>query len=398
MRHIDAAKRALAISGSVFLVVVPMAACDDDTATSVDTIAPAAVSDLAVTAVTDSSATLVWTAPGDDGDAGRAAAYEVRHSPDPILTEGDFGAATAIAAPGPPAAAGVVEELVIGGLLQKETYHFAVRARDEQGNWSGISNATQAELLPGPFSLRLTVVDDTGAPVEGIAARLYVPIPGVGPDAEAAPRRAATAIQMVLPETALVRLEMLDFHGRSLRLMNLGLLVAGVHQFVYDGFDPDSGHLVGTTVLRCDMTASDPDTGEVLFEDSIHPVYCPFGDVARLPVLGVTDATGTIMETDQTLFPGLYDLPELQLTDADGQAGETFTISNDVDIYLSDGGGWGRYPVSIEDGLNEAVLVWGRPSEQLPPVGIRGAGASQDIPVEPPTEFVLLPNVPNPFN
>src|SRR6185369_11372823 len=66
-----------------------------------DTNAPAAVTNLAVTALTTNSATLTWNAPGDDGTNGTAAGYDVRYSPSPI-TAGNFAAAPSATGEPPP--------------------------------------------------------------------------------------------------------------------------------------------------------------------------------------------------------------------------------------------------------------------------------------------------------
>ena len=52
-----------------------------------DTTPPAAISDLAVTATSDSSATLTWTAPGDDGTTGTATRYDLAYSHIPVTEE-----------------------------------------------------------------------------------------------------------------------------------------------------------------------------------------------------------------------------------------------------------------------------------------------------------------------
>ena len=49
-----------------------------------DTTPPATVANLAASNVTDSSVTLSWTAPGDDGSTGTAAGYEIRYAKSPI--------------------------------------------------------------------------------------------------------------------------------------------------------------------------------------------------------------------------------------------------------------------------------------------------------------------------
>jgi len=62
-----------------------------------DTIPPAAVTDLAATAgASDGSVNLTWTAPGNDGSTGTANSYLVRSSSSAILTETDWSNATPI--------------------------------------------------------------------------------------------------------------------------------------------------------------------------------------------------------------------------------------------------------------------------------------------------------------
>jgi len=51
-----------------------------------DTTPPGAVTNLALTSITSNSATLTWTAPGDDGYVGTAARYDVRYSTNLIST------------------------------------------------------------------------------------------------------------------------------------------------------------------------------------------------------------------------------------------------------------------------------------------------------------------------
>lgn len=113
----------------------------------VDVTPPSAVADLAVIALSSWSATLRWTAPGDDGAAGTAAAYELRLSPLGALDAlAKFAAAAAAAAPAP-AAAGTQQTALVTGLAEGTTYHFALRARDERANRSGLSNGISAWTL-----------------------------------------------------------------------------------------------------------------------------------------------------------------------------------------------------------------------------------------------------------
>jgi len=76
-------------------------------ATPADAVAPAAVN-LAVAAVTDTSVSLEWNAPGDDGDQGTADRYDIRYA-DFVIDAGNFDSATAVAAPPAPQPAGTAQ-------------------------------------------------------------------------------------------------------------------------------------------------------------------------------------------------------------------------------------------------------------------------------------------------
>ena len=55
-------------------------------ATAEDAVPPAAVTDLGIASSTETSATLHWTAPGDNGRTGTAAEYDLRYFSD-VITE-----------------------------------------------------------------------------------------------------------------------------------------------------------------------------------------------------------------------------------------------------------------------------------------------------------------------
>ena len=115
--------------------------------TAGDTRAPAAIGSLTIASTTFQSQTLAWTATGDDVAAGRASFYDIRYSTSPI-TNGNWDTATrAVGEPGPKPA-GAAESFTVAGLDPSTTYYFAVRARDDMGNESGISNVAQATTAP----------------------------------------------------------------------------------------------------------------------------------------------------------------------------------------------------------------------------------------------------------
>jgi phosphodiesterase/alkaline phosphatase D-like protein len=124
------------------------------TAAAPDVIRPAPAS-LAVSAVDDTSATLAWTAVGDDSLTGTATSYDVRYSTAPI-TAANFSSATAVTGVPAPAAPGTPQSVVVRGLSRQVTYYFALRTTDDAGNPSALSNVpstTTTDTMP-PAAIR----------------------------------------------------------------------------------------------------------------------------------------------------------------------------------------------------------------------------------------------------
>ena len=108
----------------------------------------AQVAEVEIVEASDGAAvTLEWTAPGDDGNTGTAAAYDLRWSLNPI-TNANFGAAAGLAAP-TPSLAGTRQSAALSGFPRESLVYFALKAEDESSNVSELSNviaiATQGE-------------------------------------------------------------------------------------------------------------------------------------------------------------------------------------------------------------------------------------------------------------
>ncbi|OGR65740.1 MAG: hypothetical protein A2X31_09905 [Elusimicrobia bacterium GWB2_63_22] len=133
---------------------------------SADNAPPSPVGDLAAeTGSAPGMAALAWTAPGGDGDVGTAAHYIIKRSTDPAQDWGAFAvlSGSTKTADGP---AGMGESDDIGGLYGGVTYYFTIKAVDQAGNISGLSNtattwASLDTVPPSPPS-GLSVADSPG--------------------------------------------------------------------------------------------------------------------------------------------------------------------------------------------------------------------------------------------
>lgn len=103
-----------------------------------DTSAPGAVTNIASSNITETSADLAWTATGDDGSSGMAASYDIRYSTGPITSSTWPDAAQANGEP-LPKAAGSGENFSLVGLSSATRYFIAIRVIDEAGNASSLS-------------------------------------------------------------------------------------------------------------------------------------------------------------------------------------------------------------------------------------------------------------------
>jgi hypothetical protein len=112
---------------------------------------------------------LEWEAGGDDGDVGRASAYDVRYRTTAIAgtdTISWWNGATQVSGEPVPSPSGTTDSTRVTGLQQGTTYYFIIRAVDDGGNPSPFSNVASATTLacnaptaiPGSF----TAAADTG--------------------------------------------------------------------------------------------------------------------------------------------------------------------------------------------------------------------------------------------
>ncbi|MBN1327082.1 MAG: hypothetical protein JW996_03945, partial [Candidatus Cloacimonetes bacterium] len=111
----------------------------------IDTIAPAPITDLEAEA-TEMEIILSWTAPGDDGIEGEAEYYELRRSTDAITNE-NWADTEILPDPPVPAPAGELQTFTDPDLDPGIVYYYGIKAIDNAGNISEISNIAENSLL-----------------------------------------------------------------------------------------------------------------------------------------------------------------------------------------------------------------------------------------------------------
>ena len=112
-----------------------------------DQIPPATISNLSAE-ISDNNIQLSWTAVGDDQNEGQASQYDLRYS-DSNIDADNFEQATQITDVQAPAISGTQENYLFNVSTYDHTYYFAIKAKDEAGNVSQISN-TVSSSVPDP--------------------------------------------------------------------------------------------------------------------------------------------------------------------------------------------------------------------------------------------------------
>jgi len=119
---------------------------------------PAAVQDLRAYPRGDGSTiTLRWTAPGDDGNFGRAVSYDIRYSTTIYESDADFGSGTNVPyydelTSNSPRSSGSPQKVHVGGLNASTVYYFALKTTDDAGNTSHMSNIAWTDSMPVELS------------------------------------------------------------------------------------------------------------------------------------------------------------------------------------------------------------------------------------------------------
>ncbi|MBI5574460.1 MAG: lamin tail domain-containing protein, partial [Elusimicrobia bacterium] len=142
-----------------------------------DTVAPSAITDLMSYAGPYSGeAVLLWTATGDNEASGTATSYDIRYRLNsPITTEDDFNSSSQVTGDPTPAVSGTEQWMTITGLTANNTYYFAMKAVDDAGLSSNLSNSPSAYLYYEGSPVRINEVVAARPPSEGSdAIEFYV--------------------------------------------------------------------------------------------------------------------------------------------------------------------------------------------------------------------------------
>ncbi len=107
---------------------------------------PGRITTLSAGNITPTTLTLSWIATGDDGNLGKATSQVIKYSIVPI-NETNFASATSVPGVPLPEFHGIQQSVSVSGLQKNTVYYFAIKAYDECGNESPLSNVLQVQTL-----------------------------------------------------------------------------------------------------------------------------------------------------------------------------------------------------------------------------------------------------------
>lgn len=179
--------------------------------------------------------TIHWTAPGDDSLAGRATSYDLRVSQSPI-TVTNFAQATRVTGVPAPKTVGSLETFAVNGLVDGVLYYLAIKAGDDVGHWSVMSNVLRR---PG-----------TSVSIREPVAELFFSTPRPNP-AHVMARWTYT-----LPSDSHVDVRVFDAMGRQVATLAAGERKAGGSELTWNLHD-SAGHEVpaGVYFVRAQLGA-----------------------------------------------------------------------------------------------------------------------------------------------
>ncbi|MBD3219391.1 MAG: hypothetical protein GF310_14050 [candidate division Zixibacteria bacterium] len=146
------------ISANLIMIICMIFGCGADVGKDygTDIIPPAKITDLDIIKADNGTVVIRWTAPGDDSTKGKVSQYDLRYSKNKdILKSWEYAEIWPAAIQ--PAPSGELQLCSIKGMYPYEKYYIAIRAIDDAGNASEISN------IPGhlPFADFVVNIPDT---------------------------------------------------------------------------------------------------------------------------------------------------------------------------------------------------------------------------------------------
>lgn len=257
---------------------------------------------------------------------------------------------------------------------------------------AGCGEDTPTETVDDSLRVTVRVTDPDGAPLPG----LNVNVANALLISEASAAKARLKIPFSLGAEAVVRLRVRDLDGVAVRTLLDRTLPQGRHQAEWDARD-DAGADLPSGIYQVTLIAFETGGSSAALSGAAD-VFLQRGGSDHS--VGVTDADGQLVLTDEKLFPGLLLLGSFATTDETGAPsgtaellfGATFWAWQDVDGPVAEA------TASLTYGPNTVALVFDAEARSAPPAPSSANPAAPCAAKDEPADWSFGSPYPNPFN
>jgi hypothetical protein len=256
------------------------------------------------------------------------------------------------------------------------------------------------------FSVKITVKNQSGAPVAGLRISAYNRLSNMFPQktknikGDQSFPLSTTSIRYDIATESKIFLSVFDMDNKLVTtLVNGERQHSGNYTVNFNIIAP-----LPTRVYKYRLIAQDTTGGTEFFRDSLYAVMSTGPDIQQC-TLGWTSQSGIYETKDSLFFPNVLKLPVLVSTDEFGNYLGNFTIRDTVVFYLTDTvtGKGQEFRRVVTNTANDIQLVWNPTlSKQLIPYSLPKVDRQSVIQTNPKTSVILgwklYQNYPNPYN
>jgi hypothetical protein len=209
------------------------------------------------------------------------------------------------------------------------------------------------------FSFTIHVTDANNNPIEGVEVFVNNKLSSDYKNEI----RSSTLIKFDLVQDCNLQLTIYNLNNRLVNSLIDEEYEYGSYAYNYSSNYYDSGEpiLGGCNILKCNILATEIETGQILYDETMFMCRYTFCDE-----IGITDSNGEFFTDNNLYFPHLYEVPEMQRKDESNNVIGTFSLTDLIEIEIYD-------PISetsqmfervVEEGNNSFELIWNTESSE----------------------------------
>jgi hypothetical protein len=222
----------------------------------------------------------------------------------------------------------------------------------------GCSSSTSSSVENQEFSIQINLMDENNDPLSEYQVSITNKISNVPHDMWGNFDHALTNIVYQLKEERNVDLKIFDIENNLVaNLIDSETKPAGTHTIDWETNSDFNGDLLkgGSLVFKSNLKIFDPVTDELIIDTTGFMCRYRYFDAT-----GNTDSSGVYYTSNKKFVPCLYDTPDQEITDENGNLLDHFTFIDSVivKIYNPEMDTYNYFVKQVKDGINVYNLAW----------------------------------------